>query len=85
MPLPKTIHWIGFVRHQAAVRDVETDWVVVVALAGVGSEVKAQLVPVSYQKNRLDPGSPGCVKEPRPFVEGDFGRSVSGRGIPFPR
>ena len=28
--------------------------VVVVALAGVGSEVKAQLAPVIYQKDRLD-------------------------------
>ena len=35
--------------------------VVVVALAGVGSEVKAQLAP------RLDAVSSGCAKEPWPY------------------
>jgi hypothetical protein len=41
--------------------------VVVVALAGVGSEVKAQLAPVIYQKDRLDAVSSGCAKEPWPY------------------
>jgi hypothetical protein len=41
--------------------------VVFVALAGVGSEVKAQLAPVIYQKDRLDGVSSGCAKEPWPY------------------
>ena len=41
--------------------------VVFVALVGVGSEVKAQLAPVIYQKDRLDAVSSGCAKEPWPY------------------
>src|SRR4051794_41858479 len=41
--------------------------VVFVALAGVGSEVKAQLAPVIYQKDRLDGISSGCAQEPWPY------------------
>jgi hypothetical protein len=40
--------------------------VVVLALAGFGSEVKAQLAPVIYQKDRLDAVFSGCAKEPWP-------------------
>jgi hypothetical protein len=41
--------------------------VVFVALAGVGSEVKAQLAPVIYQNDRLDGVSSSCAKEPWPY------------------
>jgi hypothetical protein len=41
--------------------------VVVTFLIGAGTEVKAQLAPVIYQKDRTDVVSSGCAPEPWPY------------------